>query len=64
MIKIGSVVIDCENIYKMEPFWKELLHYISREPDPKDPCVVMKDSTGKGTNVTIDQMEPYRGRIH
>lgn len=67
MIRIGSVVIDCDDFAKMSAFWREALYYTAREPDPQgDPCVVLKDSSsnGRAPNVTIDQMEPYRGRIH
>ena len=65
MIKIGSVVIDCQDFAKMSVFWQEALHYVrGREPDPADPCVILKDIEGNGPNVTIDCMEPLKGRIH
>ncbi len=65
MIRISSVVIDCDNFDKMQAFWREALHYISREIDPQgDHCVILKDPNGKASSVTIDQMEPYRGRMH
>ncbi len=66
MIKIGSVVIDCDDYSKMSQFWKEALHYIHaggpQEGDP-EPCVFLKDK-GTGPNVTIDQMKPLRGKLH
>jgi len=37
---------------------------MGREPDPADPYAILKDKEGKGSNVTIDQMEPLRGKIH
>jgi len=65
MIRIGSVVIDCRDFSKMSVFWQEALQYVrGQEPDPTDPCVILKDKEGKGPNVTIDQMEPLSGQIH
>lgn len=68
MIKVGSIVIDCKNFGKMSAFWGEALHYeLSRPPDLDDlePSSILKDISGNGgPNVTIDQMQPLRGKIH
>jgi predicted enzyme related to lactoylglutathione lyase len=67
MIKIGSIVIDCKENGKMSTFWREALHYdVGRAPDPHDPepSSILAAKSGEGPNVIIDQMEPYRGKIH
>jgi predicted enzyme related to lactoylglutathione lyase len=64
-VRIGSIVIDVDNFARMMAFWQETLGYApGRPPDPEDPFLILKDPTGKGPNVSIDQMEPYRGRLH
>ena len=64
-VRIGSIVIDCNDFARMMAFWQEALRYVpSRPPTPEDPFVVLKDPAGKGPNVSIDQMEPERGRLH
>ena len=64
-VRIGSIVIDCNDFARMMAFWQEALRYVpSRPPTPGDPFVVLKDPEGKGPNVSIDQMEPERGRLH
>jgi len=60
-------VIDCNNFARMMAFWREALGCAPRRPPtPGDPfpCVILKDPAGEGPNVTIDGMEPYRGRLH
>ncbi len=64
-VRIGSIVIDVDNFARMMAFWQETLGYSpGRPPTSDDPFVILKDPTGKGPNVSIDQMEPYRGRLH
>jgi predicted enzyme related to lactoylglutathione lyase len=63
--RIGSIVIDCDDFARMKAFWEKALRYVSaRPPTPGDPFVILKDPAGKGPNVSIDQMEPERGRLH
>src|SRR3989441_10604939 len=63
-VRVGSIVIDVDNFAQMMTFWQEALGYApGRPPTPDDPFVILKDPTGKGPNVSIDQMEPYRGRL-
>lgn len=63
-VRIGSVVIDCDDFAAMKAFWEEALGYVSREPTSGDAFAILRDPEGKGPNVSIDQMEPYRNRLH
>src|SRR5512136_2564029 len=64
-VRIGSVVIDCRDFDRMTAFWKEVLGYVARTvPTPDDPFLILRDPAGQGPNVSIDGMEPERGRIH
>jgi catechol 2,3-dioxygenase-like lactoylglutathione lyase family enzyme len=66
-VRIGSVVINVNDFDKMRDFWQKALGYDQvRPPEPGDlsPAVILKDPAGKGPNVTIDRMDPYRGRLH
>lgn len=49
----------------MMTFWQEALGYTARSPPaPGDDFLVLKDPGGRGPNVSIDAMEPLRGKIH
>jgi len=64
-VRIGSVVIDVKDFSRMMAFWKDALGYRpKREPTPEDPFVILKDPKGKGPNVSLDGMEPYRNVLH
>src|SRR5437879_13815223 len=64
-VRVGSIVIDVDHFAQMMTFWQEALGYApGKPPTPDDPFVILKDPTGKAPNVSIDQMEPYRGRLH
>lgn len=64
-VRIGSIVIDCDDFGRVMAFWQEALRYVPvRPPTPGDPFVILKDPAGNGPNVSIDQMEPERGRLH
>jgi catechol 2,3-dioxygenase-like lactoylglutathione lyase family enzyme len=63
-VRIGSIVIDCDDFPRMMAFWREALHYVPREP-PEEGWVVLRDPEGKGPNVSINRtseghLEPYR----
>ena len=64
-MKVGSVVIDCNNFETMFAFWREALRY---EAGYKDvDFVILKDPEGKNVNVSISQVpEPRVGknRLH
>ncbi len=66
-VRVGSIVFDCHDVRRMMAFWQEALGYAARgPPDPADPFpfVILRDPGGKRPNVSLDGMEPYRGRIH
>jgi catechol 2,3-dioxygenase-like lactoylglutathione lyase family enzyme len=56
-LRIGSVVIDCNNFDKMLAFWQEALHYITREP-AKGGWVILRGPAGKNTSVSLNQVQP------
>ncbi len=65
-LKIGSVVIDCNDFDKMAAFWREALHYVPREP-PEDDWVVLRDPEGTNVNVSLQQVPEKsagKNRLH
>jgi hypothetical protein len=65
-LKIGSVVIDCNDFDMMSAFWQETLHYVPREPAEKD-WVVLRDPDGRNVNVSLQQVPEKRtgkNRLH
>lgn len=65
-MKIGSVVVDCNDFAAMLAFWRQTLHYEPREP-PEDGWVVLRDPAGGNVNVSLQRVpEPRVGknRLH
>src|SRR3972149_1165446 len=63
-VRVGSVLIDVKDFAKMTAFWRGgPRNRQVRPPEPDGPFVILKDPEGKGPNVSIDGMEPYRNRI-
>lgn len=65
-MKVGSVVIDCNDFDAMFAFWREALRYVPRDP-PEDDFVVLRDPHGISVNVSISKVpEPRVGknRLH
>jgi hypothetical protein len=65
-MKVGSVVIDCNDFATMSAFWQEALRYVPRYP-PEPDWVILRDPDGSGVNVSIQQVpEPRVGknRLH
>jgi catechol 2,3-dioxygenase-like lactoylglutathione lyase family enzyme len=56
-LRIGSVVIDCVNFDKIFAFWKEALHYVTRD-QPSGGWVILRDPEGRNTNVSLNKVEP------
>lgn len=65
-LRVGSVVIDCNDFPTMSRFWQEALRYVQRE-EPEDDWVVLKDPGGHNVQVSIQVVpEPRVGknRLH
>lgn len=61
-LRIGSIVIRCYEFERMVAFWQAALHYLPKEP-PRSGWVILRDPSGSGPNVSLDQMpEPRRGK--
>ena len=65
MLRVGSIVIRCREFARMTAFWQEALHYVPREP-AAGGWVVLRDPSGRGPNVSLDQVSEKRprGRLH
>jgi hypothetical protein len=65
-MKVGSVVIDCNDFATMFSFWRDVLRYVPRDT-PEEDFVVLKDPEGRSVNVSIAKVpEPRAGknRLH
>jgi predicted enzyme related to lactoylglutathione lyase len=65
-LRVGSVVIDCNDFPLMLEFWSAALGYRSREA-PEDDWVVLVDPTGRDVNGSLSKVpEPRVGknRLH
>jgi hypothetical protein len=65
-MKVGAVVIDCNDFATMFAFWREALRYVPRE-EPEEGWVVLHDPDGAGVNVSLQEVpEPRVGknRLH
>jgi catechol 2,3-dioxygenase-like lactoylglutathione lyase family enzyme len=66
MMRVGAVVIDCNDFERMSAFWQEVLRYVPREP-AEDDFVVLIDPEAHGVNVSLQKVpEPRMGknRLH
>ena len=65
-IRVGSVVVDCNDFDTMMAFWEEALHYVHR--DPVEPgWVVLRDPDEKNVNVSLQEVPERRvgkNRLH
>jgi hypothetical protein len=65
-LKVGSVVIDCNDFDVMLSFWREALRYIPRDP-PEDDWVVLRDPDNRNVNVSLQLVPEKRSgknRLH
>jgi catechol 2,3-dioxygenase-like lactoylglutathione lyase family enzyme len=65
-VRVGSVVIDCNDFERMFTFWREALGYVPRD-EPEPDWVVLRDPSGPGVNVSLQVVpEPRVGknRLH
>lgn len=65
-MRVGSVVIDCNDFELMSSFWQEALRYVPRDP-PEPGWVVLRDPRGESVNVSIQQVPETtlgKNRLH
>jgi len=65
-VRVGSVVIDCNDFDRMFAFWRDALDYMPRD-EPEDDWVVLRDPSGSNVNVSLQVVpEPRVGknRLH
>jgi catechol 2,3-dioxygenase-like lactoylglutathione lyase family enzyme len=65
-VRVGSVVIDCNDFDAMSAFWTAALGYVPRD-EPEPDWVVMQDPKGVGVQVSLQVVpEPRVGknRLH
>ncbi len=65
-VRVGSVVIDCNDFDRMFAFWREALGYVPRD-EPEDDWVVLHHPSGSNVNVSLQVVpEPRVGknRLH
>jgi hypothetical protein len=54
-VTIGSIVIRCHEFDRMWAFWQAALRYVVEHTDPNGGFVILRDPTGAGPNVSLDQ---------
>jgi Glyoxalase-like domain len=65
-VKIGSVVIDCNDFATMSRFWEQALLYVPREA-AEEGWVVLRDPEGTGVNVSLQRVPETateKNRLH
>ena len=65
-IRVGNVVVDCNDLRPMMEFWREALHYEPKYP-PEEDWVLLRDPGGRDVNVSLQVVpEPRAGknRLH
>ncbi len=65
-LKVGSVVIDCNDFDTVVKFWEEALGYVRKDFEPDDWALLV-DPDGGSINVAVQKVpEPHLGknRLH
>src|SRR5207302_4776297 len=52
-MRIGSIVIDCDDFPRMMALWKEALHYVPKY-SPDGGWIILKDPEGRGPNLSLN----------
>jgi len=52
-VRIGSIVIDCDDFPRMMALWKEALHYVPKY-SPDGGWIILKDPEGRGPNLSLN----------
>ena len=66
MMRIGSVVVDCNDFDLMFEFWRDALRYVPRDP-PEEGWVVLCDPEKKNVSVSLQRVPEKRlgkNRLH
>ena len=67
-MKVGSVVIDCNDFTTMAAFWREALGYVTNKPiEDGDDWVILRDPDGRNVNVALQVVPEQRvgkNRLH
>jgi catechol 2,3-dioxygenase-like lactoylglutathione lyase family enzyme len=58
-MRIGSIVIHCNNFEAMMRFWQAALGYEPREP-PSGGWVVLRDPNGPNVNISLQRVPERR----
>jgi catechol 2,3-dioxygenase-like lactoylglutathione lyase family enzyme len=59
-VRVGSIVIRCYEYDRMSAFWQAALRYEVEHADPKGGFVILRDPSGKGPNISLDQAPTRR----
>jgi len=65
-IRVGSVVVDCNDFHTMMAFWQEALRYVPKYP-PEGDWVILRDPEGRHVNVSLQVVPEKRvgkNRLH
>jgi hypothetical protein len=65
-IRVGSVVVDCNDFETMMAFWREALRYVPKYV-PEDDWVILRDPEGEHVNVSVQLVPEKRigkNRLH
>jgi hypothetical protein len=65
-VRVGSVVIDCNEFSTMWRFWAEALHYVPKYP-PTGDWVILTDPGGAAPNVSVGvvpERKVGKNRLH
>jgi catechol 2,3-dioxygenase-like lactoylglutathione lyase family enzyme len=54
-VRIGSIVMRCHEYDRMFDFWRSALHYEVEHTDPNGGFVILRDPSGRGPNISLDQ---------
>jgi catechol 2,3-dioxygenase-like lactoylglutathione lyase family enzyme len=55
-VRVGSIVVRCRKFDEMLVFWQAALGYVPQAP-PEDGWVILTDPTGRGPNISLDQVD-------
>ena len=66
VLRVGSVVIDCNDFPTMIAFWRDALGYVPRD-EPEEDWAILRDPNDAGVHIALQKVpEPRIGknRLH